>query len=345
MKRIGIIALFAVFLFACKSHTVITYDILKPAKYTIPPEVKSIVLVNNCYPFVNKDIHFIEAQGEINVLDSVYIEAFADSVLLSLKESLLMQRFFDTVFLDTSKYNTLLMGKPLKKLTNYEVGVICDRYGAEGVLALDGYKYGSKVEAVDYGGINVAFLDANASTFWRFYDRINQDIIFEDLRRDTLYWSEEANSTVLAVARLPKIEKAIIEVGFYVGEDYVKHLVPSWETKEQRLYVAGNLYFVSGAEWYAKKNYTEAQKLWSYVYEHGTKIEKARAAYNIAISFEQQNDVASALKWGFNSYEAYKNVKTSVYADEEVIARKFYVYLAHRKTDVAKLNQQIGGGL
>ncbi|MCU4175545.1 DUF6340 family protein [Carboxylicivirga sp. N1Y90] len=345
MKKIAIVIWFIVVLVGCKSYSVLNYDVLKPAKNTIPPEVKSIVLVDNSYPFVDSSIHFLEVDGEIEILDSIWVEAFADSVLLSLKESLLSQNFFDTVFIDTTNYNELLLGKPLKKLTAFEVNTICAEFGADAVLALDGYKYGSKLEIVDYGDSQGASLDVNATCYWRFYDYYSQTILFEDLQQDTIYWYEEGSSAVHAASKLPSIKNAISEIGFYIGDAYVNHLVPTWETREQRLFIAGNSYFVNAAEWYGKSNYKEAEKLWAYVFEHGKNFEKARAAHNIAISFEQQNEIASALKWAFNSYNIYREIKSPIYAEEVAESKDYYIYLAHRKSEVEKLDQQIGGGL
>lgn len=345
MKKFGIIIPFIVLLLACKSYSVLNYDVLKPAKNTIPPEVKSIVLVNNSYPYVDSSIHFLEVEGEIELLDSIWVEAFADSVLLSLKEGLLSHRFFDTVFIDTTNYNELVLGKPLKKLTAFEVNTICEKFGADAVLALDGYKYGSKLEVINYGDAQGASLDANATTYWRFYDYYTQSILFEDLKRDTIYWYGEGASAVDAASKLPSIEHAITEIGFYIGEEYVKNIVPSWETREQRLFIAGNSYFVNAAEWYGKANYKEAEKLWAYIFEHGNNYEKARAAHNIAISFEQQNEIASALKWAFNSYNIYREIKSPIYAEEVAESKDYYVYLAHRKSEVEKLDEQIGGAL
>ncbi|MCG8581137.1 MAG: DUF6340 family protein, partial [Bacteroidales bacterium] len=110
----------------------------------------------------------------------------------------------------------------------------------------------------------------------------------------------------------------------------------------RKMYLSGNVHFVNAAEWLTKDNRYEAEKLWSYVYQHGKSREKGKAANNIAISMEARGELKMAMEWAFKSYEAFQAKRLVGTSQERETAKKLYVDLVRRYRDKKRLDEQVG---
>ena len=325
-------------LIACSSNNpIISYEILRPAKHTVPPEIKSVVLINNSYPYQRKDIHIAIIDGIKQVLDTVIFEGYADSVLVSLNHSLQYKHFFDTVYIDTTHYNDNYSSKPLRELSEYQIKLICDKYNADAVLSLEAYVYGTELEVEKFPDIYYSTMAVHGFNYWRLYDVMESESILSDMQKDTIYWYGEGGNIESSIFRFPNLQEANTEFAFYMGEEFSRLLVPEWERIERQLYIKGNSYFVAANDWLGKDNPDEARKLWNYIYENGKDLEKARAAHNIAVTLEREGDVENALMWSYQSYSMYNQMLKALYADEKTDAENYYVYLTHRKNEIKKI--------
>lgn len=343
MKKYLIPLILLVILGACgTSSSLIEYEVLTPATYSVPPEVKSVVLVNNSYPFENKEAHVAIVNGHSQPLDSIINLGFPDSVLVSLKYTLEFEQFFDTVYYDTLRYNNKLTGVPMGELPKNKVFRICDKYGADAVLGLDAYTYGTELKVQETVEGTFSSMDVHGMSFWRLYDGKTGDILFKDLQKDTIFWYGDGESIEASIFRFPTIGQANNQFAFYVGEHFVDKIVPKWERVQRRFFDEGGVYFNAATDWIAKNNYEEARKIWAYIYEHGKLLDQARAAHNVAVSLEKDGDIVNAAQWAYNSYEKYHEVTGSMHEDEVSDSEKYYIYLTHRIKEVEKLKIQVG---
>jgi len=330
---------------ACSTnYKLIEIEVLKPAKYSVPPEIASIVLVNNSYPFRDTSVHVAMVEGNYMVFDSVLVDAFPDTLLKSLSKELLIRKFFDTVYIDTIKYNPEFTGKPLKPLSSGQVDEICDKHNAQAVLAVGGYSHGTnlKVDEVGYAEY-YSTMDVSGVTYWRFYDAIQDQVIHEKIQADTLYWDGIGGTAQNSLVKFPSLKEATLNLADYMGWKFTDNIAPYWEIVQRKLFTSGNAYFMSASDWIANKNWEEAEKLWGFVYENGKPIDQARAAHNIAFSFEQKGDFESAAKWAYNSYQAYVLTNSMRYGEEIREATAYYKDMSVRKREYRKLVKQIGG--
>lgn len=344
MGKIFVFLLLFFSVIACNTTgNLIKYEILRPAKYTIPPEIKSVVLVDNSYPFENKDVHIAIVDGKKQYLDTLLFVDYPDSLLAGVRRELLSKQFFDTVYYDTIHYNLKGSGKPFRKLSDYKVQSICNKHGADAVLALEGYSYGTTVKVEDLPEVYFSTMGVHGLTCWRLYDAYYNEVLFEEVQRDTIYWSGEGATIQISLFNFPSLREANSEYASYIGQEMVKKIVPEWETVERNLFLEGNGYFVASADWLNSNNSAEAKKLWGYVYENGNKLDKARAAYNIAVVLEREGDVVHAMEWAYNSFKAYGLLKKAAYKEEKKDAKNYYIFLTRRKVEIEKLKQQVGG--
>ncbi len=340
-----LVFLAVLFMTACVSnYKIVEIEVLKPAQYSVPPDIASIVLVNNSYPFRDTSIHVALLGGTLLVFDSIMVDEFPDTILNSLSNELLMRKFFDTVYVDTTNYNKEFLGKPLNPLSKQQVHEICERHNAQAVLAIGAYSHKSfvKVEEVGYSEY-YSTLDISGVTYWQLYDAVHEQVIYEKIQTDTLYWDGFGASTQNSLQTFPGIKEGTLNLADYMGWKFADNIAPYWENAKRKLYTSGNAYFLSATDWINAKDWEEAEKLWGFIYENGKPIDQARAAHNIAFSFEQKGDFESAAKWAYNSYEIYSKMNNSLYRAEIQEATIYYQDLSVRKREYRKLTKQIGG--
>lgn len=345
MIRILLSALFILSIVSCSSYELMQYDVLRPATFSVPPAIKSIVIVDNAYPFNPDDAHIAHVVGEEVLLDTVRVDTFSTVIMSQLKKELDWRRFFDTVYIDTIKYNNFDSGKPYRQLTPTQITTICNTYNADAVLSLAGYEYGTSVTVEDMGIEFFSTMAVNGLVYWRMFDNYKEKVLYASLQKDTLYWNGVGEEIDFSIQSFPSLKDATIELGNYLGASFADELAPHWEPVVRKLYIAGNTHFVNAAEWYAKGNRFEAEKLWGFVYEHGNSKEKGRAANNIAISMEARGEMQLAMEWAYKSYEAFETKGVVGSSEERATAKALYVDLVQRYRDMKRLDEQIGGAI
>lgn len=343
MRRNYTIGLFLCMLvISCKTYKEVHYDVLRPAAYSVPPEIKSLVVVNNSFPFNADNAHIAMVVGDEVRLDTVQVDSFAAIVISSLRKELAYRQFFDTVYADTVRYNQVDVGRAFKVLRPSEVSSICSKFDADAVLSLEGARYGTNINVLDMGEEYFSTMDANGLLFWRLYDRYEKVPLYKTSQVDTIFWSGVGANVNNSVGSFPSLKDATIELGGYLGATFADQLVPFWEPVTRRIYVSGNPLFVNASEWLAKDNRYEAEKIWAYIYEKGSAKEKWRSANNIAVSMEARGELKKAMEWAYQSYQACENAGGIEAVDA---AKDLYVDLVRRYRDEKKLSKQVGGAL
>ncbi len=90
-------------------------------------------------------------------------------------------------------------------------------------------------------------------------------------------------------------------------------------------------------------NWNEAAKIWYHIYESENKKQKARAAYNLALSYEIRNDFQEAKAWAEisrNLFETLKSIQVSEI--ERKMAFKYFESLNERFAETEALHKQLG---
>ncbi len=336
--------LILLFLVSCKTYDVINYDVLRPALYSVPPEIKSVVLVDNSLLFNPDDAHWAVVNNDPIKLDTVEVDTFSTVVISALKKELMRRLFFDTVFVDTIKYKSD-SNRMLQTLDQQQINSICSKFNADAVLSIAGVDYGTRIKAEDMGAEYFTIMEIKGTVYWRLYNGFTSELLYTKVQRDTLFWDGIGSDVNQSVSMFPAIKSATIELGDYLGASFADALVPYWEPVERRIYISGGAHFVNAAEWLGKDNRYEAEKLWGFIYEHGSDREKGRAANNIALSMEARGKLKEAMEWAYKSYQSYQTVGLLGEVEERRNAEKLYTDMVQRYREQKKLNEQIGGEL
>jgi len=332
----------AALLSACSAFNEITFEVLKPAGFSVPPEIKSVVLVDNSVDFPDTAANIIKVNEEIVKVDTTKVLDYPAHVISTVGEELNNRMFFDTVYVDTLKHKKFVHGKQIEELMPSQIDSICSRYGVDAIVSLDAYKYTNVVSIINIADYEYySAYDASAINIWRIYRCADHSVMNVHLQKDTIFWEGSGESMNGSVRSFPKFSDATYEIGSYLAYKYVDYLAPHWEEVTRRLYTNGNMNFQNATEWISKGNWEEAEKIWNYIYKNGSNSARIKAAINLAVAFERIGDIDNAIKWGYNAYESMLE-KPNLSAKTRVYIMSLYNDLTIRKREKRKLVEQLG---
>ncbi len=343
MKHHILILLCLVTLFtSCVTYQSFNIDVLEPAEYSMPPEIRSVVIVDQSKPYRDSLINKIEVENEVLYVDTIWNDDFSKLTIKSLCKELINRKFYDTVYI----YNTQKsLGNNKLDLDWDGIAAICNNYNAEAVIVFDSYYYRSHInvnkpfEDVFYG-----FMDVNGGILWKAYDNINHTQMFSEVQVDTISWQVSEVSLNGVARQLPGFKEGYANLADYLGYAAANQTAPKWNTVNRGIYTSGNYQFMQAAEFLHNKKYGEAIKLWKFVYDKSKTRDKALASYNLAVISEIMNDFASAQYWINESYGFYENeLKSSRFDADRKRTIVYMVELNKRVQSLDKLKEQIGG--
>ena len=327
---------------ACSSFTDLSFEVLRPAGFSVPPEIKSVVMVDNSVEFPDTMVNVIKVNDEIVKVDTTKVPDYPKNVITIVGEELSKRMFFDTVYVDTLRHKSFVKGKQTEELKPAQIDSICSKYGVDAIVSLDAYRYTNNVSIINIADYEYySAYDASAINFWRIYRCAGHSVMNVHLQKDTIFWEGSGESMNSSVRSFPKFSDATHEIGSYLAYKYVDYLAPYWEEVTRRLYTNGNMNFQNATEWISKGNWEEAEKIWNYIYKNGSNSAKIKAAVNLAVAFERIGDIDNAIKWSYNSYQKMIE-KPNVPARMRVYIMSYYNDLTVRKREKRKLVEQLG---
>ena len=328
----------------CSSFSEMSFEVLRPAGYSVPPDIKSVVLVDNSLVFPDTNVNIIMLDREIIKVDTNKVADYSSSVINTIKTELLGRMFFDTVYVDTIQYKIAGHGTPLDKLSPAQIKGICKKFGADAIISLDAYRYTNNISIESYGDYEYySAYDASAINYWRIYNCYNMSVMNVHIQKDTIFWDNIGYSINGSLNSFISFEKATHEIGKYLSYQMVDYLVPYWEKVNRHLYTSGSIHFLNATDWVNRDNWQEAEKIWNYIFSNGSKKAKIKAALNIALALEMQGHVEEATDWTFKVYKILDDDSTKTKNRINRYAIKYYLNLSKRKLEYEKLIEQLGG--
>lgn len=328
---------------ACSSVNYVGIETYNPAEVTFPESVRRVLIVNNAVP-QPADVGY-----EYNLYGVAQdtCKARADSALFdacrTLGQSIDKMTFFDEVLLyhvPVRKDNVYYTDT---KLTSSEVASLCNETGADAIISVDRLLFETKKNVVAFAeGYVMGIMNVEIGGVLRSYLPGRETPLATVYVADSIYWSESAYDVSLLNKMLPAPENAIRAAGEYMGSKAYINFVPYWE-QESRWY-----YTNIGAAWKEATAYASAEK-WNMAAERWDRIYnspstswrgRAKAASNLALSYEMKGKLQEAYDWASKSYKLFNEHNES---DKNTQLLKVYVdTLLNRIRSDKKLNMQFG---
>lgn len=329
---------------SCAGIRYMSIETREPAQVTLPKSIKSVLIVNNVVQQPDDIGHEVKKLGK---RASDRTKASSDSIAIVYTEALAQflgeEEYFDNVYYNQDplrKDNNFWQERPL---TPEKMIELRNESGADAVLSLDKLIMNtSRTDHFYQEGYIYGDLTGRVQSTIRVYLPTIDGQIPAVQFNDSLAWEgyDIQNGRVYTEFILPSNEDAMKELAIYAAEKMTKVFSPHWEYQDRWLYTSMNSK-MREADVYANNNeWAEAITLWKANFEsERKKINKAKAAHNIATGYEMLDDMPNALKWATTASDLMQEA-SSTNALEARRALLYKTEVARRLDNSNKINMQ-----
>ena len=287
----------------CSGIKTLTIQTKEPAQVKLPTNIEKLLIVNNTATQPH-DIGHIKkrlgrSQGE-------KVSVNTDSLSLIYTEAL-------TQFLNEEGFFEMVMlhDKPLRSDREYwkeepiapeKMQELKRETGTDAVVSLDKLLISSDWEDLFVQeGYPYSKLTGKISSTLRLYMPTQEGLIPTVQYIDSLYWEGfDISGDGMAYAEfvVPHAEQALKELAIYAADKMTHVLTPHWITQERWYYTLGSSTMREAEAFAGQAKWEEAIAKWDSFYNStNKKVEKAKAASNIALGYEMLDDLETAHEW------------------------------------------------
>jgi hypothetical protein len=328
---------------SCKTKS-LSVRVLKPAEIYVPGEINTLAIVNRSLPEKGDGSRVINVLEGLVTGEGLFVDRFAsDKCIGGLAEGLRdSPRFKVTVptGLDIRGTGTAQFPEPMQW---DKVEEICLNYSAEALVLLETFDSNlsrrfnvqQKTRTENGKEINynehMASIDIAVNAGWRIYFPMDRKIIDQSTFTDTKSWNEKGMTKIEAEGKLPKIDRAVEDAGYFAGRQYALRISPTWVWVPRKYYIKGNDDFKRAKYKVQADQWEDAADIWKiYISDPDPKI-AGYACYNMALASEVLGKFEIALDWAKKAYSDYY-----------LKAARDYIYiLESRIEDAEKLDNQM----
>ncbi|MCB9283938.1 MAG: tetratricopeptide repeat protein [Lewinellaceae bacterium] len=301
-----------------------TLQVLQPADMRLPEHISTIATIDRSKP----------SNGFVNVLEGLFTgEAIGQdkrgrlSALDGLTYSLTRTPRFQVKPTDVELEGTNTGNNMAPPLPWAEIESICDRYGADAVLAIEQYdsdaivstrsfqeKYKDKEGVERFRTRYRADAALDVTIGWRLYDPSTK--IIEDEFSVHLDENYSANGDQERQARsnLPDPARRSFDLSYKAGQRYGMRIAPVWVPVSRAFFTSGKGIYKETMKQAARmadsENWDKAVEVWTDLVSTADPKTAGRAAHNLAVSSERLGRLEEAVDWAEKAWLTYGN-KTS----------------------------------
>jgi len=326
MKKLFLLILITTLLASCKTNQ-LYLNVVEPAPVTLARDIKKVGVINRSMP--TDETKIIDIIDKALSLEGVDLDRDgAMQAIKGLAEELMNNKRFDEVkTLSDIDFRTPKLGIFPAPLSWEIVDKICKETGTDALFALEYYDTDARLNySTSDGGsrevmgvkipniLHNANMETIVKTGWRIYDPASRTIEDEFNHVQSVVFTGQGGSPLVAVAGLIGRKDAIIDVSNRAGHGYALRIIPFYN----RVY---RDYFVKGSDNFKIAKRKARMGLWDdagLLWEKETTSPKAkvagRACYNMGIINEINGNVDEALQWVQKAYADYNTRQAREYS-------------------------------
>ena len=259
---------------ACTTIQIASFERLYPASINFPEQIRNVGVVNAMPAMERMDS---EAGYSANVLEG-------DGALSTdvLAKEVAATNYFDRVVICDSA----IWQKPVPMQEPLSVSVVdslAQTLGVDMLLVMERVHVQLKDGVMVIPGVmtTVASIDGIVTPFLRAYVPRRNAPLFTISKSDTICWEKDPSLTLGQIVK---------DASEYAATMPMEKLLPYW-TEVQRYYFDGGSVEMRDAGVYVREhNWEGAARLWKQVYDTKKGKAKMRAAFNLALACEVQDD-------------------------------------------------------
>lgn len=343
MKRISLLSIIVgigLLISSCSTSTT-QFEVLRPADISLPKNISKILIINRYRPAKeNRFGNIFEGvfSGEQVGLD----RQGAESALNGLSEFMSRSPRY-TIFRcpeELAGTGTAWFPPALPAET---VANLCKKYGCDALVALEAFDSDKKIsnrteektrsvngKTEKYWSF-ISTQNMNVTIGWRVYSADGTSMLDEHRMTHNQNWSREGTSESNAQSKLPDNYSAVREIGMGAGKVYARRITPQFEIVSRAYYIKGDKAMKDAQRSVKTKDWNRSREIWKGLLQHPDKKVKGRAAFNLAISYEQEDKIEEAIQWAKTAYTEHGFKK----------AEKYMQQLEFRKEELKRLEQQM----
>ena len=314
---------FCSMLSSCSSVELLTFDQLQPAEITFPTGIRYVGVVDNT-PYRSQPKKAILTFGLLNGDGKTCSEALAGALADS--------KYFDEVVIKDDALNDENTGSSLDSpaLSAEKVQGLIQDLNVDLLIVLDQFWVETSRKNVYYPGWSEPYpaIQAKLKPVVKLYLPTRSQPMATLTDVDSLYWDVNMRVSEHDILK---------EASSWAAVKMANKLVPNW-SKSERLYFHGGNIEMRDADVYVREgDWKEAQATWKGLYDRLKKGKtKAKAAYNIALSYEMEGNIEEAEKW---VHIASKYVDPA--SEENMIFKQYLSELVGQKNSHLNLKLQM----
>jgi len=276
----------------------------------VPSEIKPDTSINNVV-LVNHALFNGTYPQSSFYKDSLYTMAYFDGLSDILSNSV-QYKLVDAPV----QYLKKSMNEQFKKLTLEELNVLALKTDADAAVVLENYQttYTDPIKLIfdeNYGYYGSLVIEN--TSLWRVYKLKTGEKIDEYLLCDTLFFDAAGNTFEEAYSNFPKIDNAISQTCYILGQKYGKRIANTWQIEKRTLFNCEKPDFNEASKLAKNGQWEKALLLWKKYINHKNRRLASLACYNIAVACEVMDNIDAALDWAAKSYFTYPNVWATKY--------------------------------
>lgn len=328
----------------CAGIQYMTIETREPAQVTLPASVRSVLVVDNTVRQPDGIGHNIKRMGRSQIDRTT---ASSDSISIFYTEAL-AQFLGEEEYFDAVKYyqkplrsdNDFWQEAPISPETMTELR---NATGTDAIISLD--KLVLQTHWTDFfqqERYNYAGMTGQIHSVIRVYLSSMEGKIPSVQFTDSLKWEgyDIRDGGAYADLIIPTPEEAMKQLAVYSAEKMTNVFSPHWENQDRWYYTQMSSKMREG-EIFAKSNqWLGAIEKWEEHYtEEKNKLNRAKAAHNIALGYEMLDDMDNAYKWAATAADLFQQSTSNGSLDRRrsVLFKK---EIERRKDTSNKLNMQ-----
>ncbi|HIZ27053.1 DUF6340 family protein [Barnesiella sp. An55] len=344
-KFLFYIVVAALSLTGCRSVSVLSFDVWRPAKVTFPPTIQRVTVVSNsAEPSEKEGNRYKDVSGKEYTLvvphDSTTYR-LAECIALDLADAHYFPEI--TIFYDDS----ITLPKGLYPLLN-DTQLAAIRGGADhtAVVSLDRTDMAVNMEDQilqdDWGGTAlVTNLSVATTLVLRVYwpDKVEPTT---QIVNDTVSWQAFGYTPGDTHGRLPQTSEFIQEVMTHISRRVRDLFIPHEDSVERYIYTSTEPAMSDAYDYWQQQKFTEASYLWEYVYEEmKNKTNRAMAAANLAVYNELFDRYDEAIGWADKAITLFQEKSKGNESVDVAMLEEYLHQLRVRKNDNSTLQLQM----
>lgn len=294
----------------CQSMEQLSIDYLVPADVNFPQELRRVAVVNNMpqRPDSTKIVHTQKEAAE--EFDEILYTAsyYGNSTLATeaLAESLADQNYFDEVVICDSALRANDVLPQAKILSETHINHLTQSLDVDFIISLEDVRLDTerKVAYMPEWGVFYGTVDVKAYPTIKIYLPSRTVPMVTVNGCDSIFWEKAGNTKNYVSSHLIPEKEMINQASQFAGTIPIKHLLPYWKTARRYYFTGGSVNMRDAAIYAREKNWSEAIALWKQQYNTRKNKQKMYAAYNLALGYEMQDDIATACEWAQKAQEA-----------------------------------------